>query len=100
MADRAEFLMETHKTIIYRLVIRNDDFDAFLETISYFWRENGRFRHAGAKESGASRPNQKVGPLDGPFRSNFILKTVFKNSGPEPPPLKGAGGVPGTKPQN
>ena len=56
---RAEIFFVTQKIMIYRLVTRNYDFDAFLEK-SYFWRENGRFRHRGAKGSGASKPNQKV----------------------------------------
>ena len=46
------------------------DFDAFKK--SYFWRENGCGRHAGAKWSGASGSNQKVGPLDDPFCSTTI----------------------------
>ena len=44
------FFMLTQETIIYRLVIRNYDFDAGLKK-SYL-----RDRHDGAKESGSSRP--------------------------------------------
>ena len=40
----------------------------------YFWQENGRGRHRGAKGSGASRPDQKVSPLGGPFDSTVIFK--------------------------
>ena len=45
-----------------RLVTRSQDFDAFLKKSSVL-REYGRVRHAGAKRSGASRPDQKVGRL-------------------------------------
>ena len=69
--------MVTHETIIYRLVMKNNDFDAFFEK-SYFWRENGRGRHGGAKWSGASRPDQKVGPLGGTFGPTIISKTRFQ----------------------
>ena len=72
-----ETFLVTHKIIIYRLVMRNCDFDAFLK-ISYFWRENGRGRHSGAKVSGASRPNQKVGPMGGPFGPTINSKTYFQ----------------------
>ena len=41
---------------------------------SNFWRENGRGRHRGVKGSGASSPDQKVGPLGGPFGSTAITK--------------------------
>ena len=45
---------------------------------TYFWRENGRGRHGGAEWFGASRPDKKVGPLDGPFGSTVILKTFYR----------------------
>ena len=32
LANRAEFFLGTQETIIYRLVMENYDFDAFLET--------------------------------------------------------------------
>ena len=37
-----------------------------------------------AKGPGASRPDQKVDPLGGPFGSANISEYVFKNLGPEP----------------
>ena len=77
--------MVTQETIIYRLVVRNNVFDAFLKEI-FFWRENWRGRHGGAKGSGTSRPDQKVGPVDGPFGSTVISKTCFQNFRPGPPP--------------
>ena len=40
-------------------------------------------RHAGAKGSGASRSDQRVGPPGGTFGSTFISKKCFKNLGPE-----------------
>ena len=46
--------------------------------ISNFWRENGRGRHRGAKGSGASRPDQKVGPLGQSFGSTVNSKTWFQ----------------------
>ena len=72
-------LMVTQETIIYRLVVRNNDFDAFFERSLSFWRENGRGRHGGAKGPGASRPDQKFGPVARPFGSIVISKTCFQN---------------------
>ena len=51
---------------------------------SYFWRENGRGCQGGTKGSGTSRPDQKVGLMDGPFGSTVISKHVFKSFGSEP----------------
>ena len=50
--------------------MRNHDLDAFEKNM--FWRENGRGHHAGAKGSGASKPDQKFGPPDGTSGSTFI----------------------------
>ena len=82
MVNRLKFFIGTKDTIIYRLVMRNQDYDAFLKkkSISNCRLENGRGRHAGAKVSGASRPDQKVGPL-GPgwtFWVNRYLKNQFQ----------------------
>ena len=44
-----------------------------------FWQENVRGRHAGG--SGASRPDQKVGPLGGSFGHSLSQKSVFENFG-------------------
>ena len=49
---------------------------------TYFWRENGRGRHHGAKGSGASSPDQKVGLLGRPLTGKLVLKI----SGLNPPP--------------
>ena len=76
------FFLVIQETIIYRLVMRNRDFDAFLENI-LFWRENGRGRRHGTKGSGASRPDQRVGQMGQPFGSTVNSKTSFKNFGPE-----------------
>ena len=57
--------------------MRNHDLDAFLKKIN-FWRENGRGRHAGAKGSRASRPDQKVGSLGGTFGSTVISEKSFR----------------------
>ena len=46
--------------------MRNYYFDVFLKK-SCFWRGTGHGRHASAKGSGASRADQKAGPLSGPF---------------------------------
>ena len=43
----------------------------FFEKNAYFWRENGRGRHAGAKGSGASRPDQNVDSRGGVFGKMF-----------------------------
>ena len=72
-----KIVLGTQETIIYRFVMWNRDFDAFWK-ISYFWLENGRGRHRGAKGSGASSPAQKFGSLAGPFGSTAISKTCFQ----------------------
>ena len=51
---------------------------------NFLW-ENGRGRHSGAKGSGVSRPDQKVGPLGGLFASAVISKTCFTNLEHKPP---------------
>ena len=66
----------TQETIIYRLVMRNHDFNAFLEKFIFLW-ENGRGRHRDSKGSGASSPDQKFGPLGKLFGSTAISKTCF-----------------------
>ena len=43
-----------------------------------FWRENGRGRHAGAKGSRGSRPDQKVGSSGGIFWSTVISEKSFR----------------------
>ena len=49
-----KFFMVFQETIIYRLVMKNHNFDAVLKN-SYVWRENGRGRQTGAEGYGASR---------------------------------------------
>ena len=46
---------------------------------SYFWRENGRGHHGGAKGSGASRPDQERDPLGSgwTFWVNCYLENTF-----------------------
>ena len=73
LANWAEFFFGT---IIYRLVMRNHDLDSFSEKFK-FWRENGRGRHAGARGSRASRPDQKVAQSGGTFGSTVILEKCF-----------------------
>lgn len=51
--------------------MRNRDFDAFLKKKSYFGRKMS-VGSLGTKGSGASRPDQTVGPPDGPFGSTII----------------------------
>ena len=58
------------ETIVYRLF---PEFDFF----GGVWRENRRGRLARVSGYGASKPNQKVGPLGGPFGSTDISK-LFK----------------------
>ena len=63
--------------------MRNHNFDAFE---NYFiWRENRRGHYGGAKGSGASRPDQKVGQLAGTFGSTVISKPCNQKLWPEPP---------------
>ena len=59
LANRAEFFMGTQETIIYRLVLTNSGFVPDLP-FSIFWA---------LQKSVASKPEQKVDPLDGPFGS-------------------------------
>ena len=42
--------------------------------LGHFWRENGRGHHARPLWSGASKRDQKVGPLGGRFGSTAISK--------------------------
>ena len=42
-----------------------------------FLAGNWAGRHCGAKGSGASRPDEEVGALGGPFGSTVISKTCF-----------------------
>ena len=65
---------------IYRLVVRNYDFDVFMKKIIFLWK-SGLGRHGGAKESGASRPDQKVGPMGGPIGQPLSRRPVFKKFG-------------------
>ena len=58
----------------------------FWKTLN-FWRENGRGRHAGAKGSRVSRPDQKVGSLGGTFVQPFSRINGFENLWPKPPLL-------------
>ena len=66
--------------------MRNHDYDAFLEK-SYFWRENGRGRHRGAKGSGTSILDQKLAHWVDLLGQPLSRKLVFKTFGPEPPSL-------------
>ena len=43
-------------------------------------------RHAGAKESGASRPDQKLAHWEDLLGQLLSQKPVYKNFGPDPPP--------------
>ena len=52
--------------------------------LGHFWRENGRGYHSRPYLSGASKPDQKVGPLGGPFGPNHVFE-IFRG---EPPFLK------------
>ena len=70
--------MVTQETIIYRLVVRNHDFDVFFEK-TLLWQENDGGRHSGANRSAASRLDQKVGPMGGPFGSTVISKVDIKH---------------------
>ena len=72
--------MGTQETIIYRLVVRNTSFDAYFSDLiffGHFWLENGRGHHARPKWSKASKPDQKVGPMGGPFGPTAIPKSCF-----------------------
>ena len=47
--------------------------------LGHFWWENGRGHHARSLWSGGSRPDQKIGPLDGPFDPTTTSKSRFRN---------------------
>ena len=47
--------------------------------MGHFWRENGCGHHACPLWFKASKPDQKVGPLDGPFGSTAISKLCCRN---------------------
>ena len=66
-----KLFMGTQEIIIYRLVIRTNDFDVFEEK-KLCLAGNGHGCHTGAKGFGASRPDQKVGLSVGTFGSTVI----------------------------
>ena len=74
LSNRAKKNLVTQEIIIYRLVMRNRDFDAF-------WKKNPIFggKMVVAKGSGALKPDQKVGPLGSPFGSTNISKISYEN---------------------
>ena len=74
---RLKFFLGTQETIIYRFAMRNHDLDAFWKKFN-FWRENGHGRHAGAKGSWASRPDQKIGSSGGTLRWTVISEKSFR----------------------
>ena len=71
-----KFFMVTHETIIYRLVMRNNNVNAFLDKNHIFCWGNRRSRHVGAQD-----PTKKGQAL------SVSRKPVFKNFEPDPPPL-------------
>ena len=69
------FFMGTQETIICRLVMSNPSYDdyfllIFFDFLGHFWREN---------ERGSSKPNQKVGPLGGPFGPTAMSESCLRN---------------------
>ena len=48
---------------------------SIFDFLGHFWQGNGRGHHSRPKWSGASKPNQKVGPLGGPFGPTIISKS-------------------------
>ena len=45
----------------------------------HFWQENGRRHHKRPLWFEASKPDQTFGPIGGPFGSNAISKSCFRN---------------------
>ena len=72
------------ETIIYRLVLINPSYEANISFLIFWATFGGKMgvasvHHAHPLWSGASKPDQKVGPLGGPFGSTAILKSCFRN---------------------
>ena len=61
--------MRTQETIIYRLVLTNPGFGPYLPFSIY-----GPYKMA----SWASKPDQKVDPLNNPFGSPVLSKSFFQ----------------------
>ena len=61
-----------------RLVMRNSSYDVYFQFLIFWlghcWRENGCDPDKRPKWSGASKPDQKVGPLSGTFGPTAISK--------------------------
>ena len=75
-----KLFLVTQETIIYRLVMRNHECDAFLKKILFLAGKMGVATTVVPKPKGfgALRPNQKVGPLGEPFGSIVNLETCFQ----------------------
>ena len=49
LANWAEHFYGTQETVIYRLVVRNPSYDAYIlvfDFLGHFWQDNGRGNHA------------------------------------------------------
>ena len=89
MTNRAEIFMGTRKTIIYRLVSTNYGL-GFIYHFRFLDPKKGRGSTLGPQnwglKTGASKPDQKVDPLGGLFRSPVISKSCFQLFRPRTPP--------------
>ena len=93
-----KFFLGTQGTIIYRLVVKNHDFDAFLKK-SIFSNKMGVAAMLAPTGLGLQDPTKKLAHQVKLLGQSLSQKNVFQNFGPEPPPLKQirGGPVPGSE---
>ena len=86
MSNQAKiFYGITLETIIYRLVVRNYNFDNFLKNIIFLAGRNGQGRHCGAKGSGLQDPTKNLAQWVDLFGQPLSRKYCSKISGLNPP---------------
>ena len=81
-----KFFLVTQETIIYRLVMRNYDADAFLEN-HIFGGKMGVATTVAPKGLGPQVPTRKLAHWVEHLGQPLSLKLVFKKFGYEPPPF-------------
>ena len=67
--------------------MKHPSYGAYVSVLYHFWRENWRGHYIRPWRSGASKPDQKVEPLGGPFGPTAISKLRYINFQGQTPPL-------------
>ena len=71
--------MGAQDTIIYRLVMRNLSYDAYFWFLMFWATFGWKMGVVTTRAPGASKTDQKVVQLGGPFRPTAISKSCFRN---------------------